>query len=217
MMIKEYKLAIVIFLLTVLLGIILGSTLPAEVRIPTHWNIEGEVDGTASKTMGLVLIPVVMLLLILFFMFFPQISPRYKRSEAKFRQILPVFATVLELMFASMYLLSLMVARSTKFNGSELLWVLLGIVFVLLGTLLPKLPSSFLIGIRTPWTLSSERVWQKTHHLGGKCFVYGGILMLMAGVTSSFWGAGRYIFYGILVMIVIIPIIYSYLLYLQEK
>ncbi len=157
-MIKEFKVAIIILLITIILGLVIGIPLPSDAKIPTHWDIEGKVDSFASKTMGIILMPGITLLLLLFFIFFPYISPRYRQQEHRFKKLLPVLANILVLMFSGIYLLSLAVARNAAFDGSELLWVLMGIMFILLGNLFPKLPSSFFIGIRTPWTLSSERV-----------------------------------------------------------
>ncbi|MCF7911326.1 MAG: SdpI family protein [Candidatus Cloacimonetes bacterium] len=212
-MIKRYKVAIIIFLITVILGLVIGLPLPKDVEIPIHWNIEGKVDNTASKTQGLLMLPGIILLLLLFFMFFPRISTRYRKQEERFKSILPVFANIMVLMFGCMYLLSLVVAREASFDGTELLWVLLGIMFILLGNLFPKLPSSFFIGIRTPWTLSSEEVWRKTHRVGGYAFVTGGIFFILAGVVGNLFGIGRILFYVIMGLMVIYPILYSYIEY----
>jgi len=212
-MIKKYQVAIIIFLVTLILGLVIGLPLPDDARIPMHWNVEGEVDNTTSKTMGLIMMPGIILVLLLFFMFFPLISTRYKEQEQRFKKILPMFANIMILMFSSIYLLSLVVAREAHFDGTELMWVLLGILFILLGNLFPKLPSSFFIGIRTPWTLSSEEVWRKTHRVGGYAFVIGGIFFILAGVVGGILGIGRILFYVILGLMVIYPILYSYIEY----
>ena len=215
-MIKRYQVAIIIFLITVILGLVIGLPLPSDAKIPIHWNVEGKVDNTTSKTMGLIMMPGFILLLLLFFMFFPYISARYREQEKRFNKILPLFANILILMFSSIYLLSLMVARKAQFDGTELMWVLIGIMFILLGNLFPKLPSSFFIGIRTPWTLSSEEVWRKTHRVGGYAFVIGGIFFILAGVVGNILGIGKVLFYVIIGIMVIYPLLYSYIVYQKE-
>jgi uncharacterized membrane protein len=215
-MIRQYRVALIIFVLTLILGLVIGLQLPAEARIPTHWNIDGEVDSYVGKTAGMILLPGITLLLLLFFMFFPRISPRYRRQEERFKKILPLMANIMVLMFGCLHLLSLMIASRADFDGTELLWVILGIMFMLLGNLFPKLPSSFFIGIRTPWTLSSEVVWRKTHRVGGLAFVIGGILFVLMGVTGSVFGLSRMFFYIMIGIMVIYPLLYSYLAYQKE-
>lgn len=212
-MIKKYFLAIIVLVLTVILGLVIGNDLPDDVKIPTHWNAHGEADSWAGKTLGLTLLPGISLVMLLFFMFFPWFSPRYSEQAKRFDRILPTLAAILTLILSAMYLLSLMVAGNAEFNGSELLWVIIGILFILLGNLMPKLPSSFFIGIRTPWTLSSEEVWRKTHRTGGKAFVTGGVFFVLAGVIGNFIGLGIILFYIILGLTVIYPIAYSYIAY----
>ncbi|MDP8220261.1 MAG: SdpI family protein [Candidatus Stygibacter frigidus] len=212
-MIKRYQVAIIIFLITVILGLVIGLPLPSDAKIPIHWNVEGKVDNTTSKTMGLIMMPGFILLLLLFFMFFPYISARYREQSKRFNKILPMFANIMILMFSSIYLLSLVVARKAEFDGTELMWVLLGIMFILLGNLFPKLPSSFFLGIRTPWTLSSEEVWRKTHRVGGYAFVIGGVFFILAGVAGNILGIGEILFYVILGIMVIYPLLYSYIEY----
>lgn len=215
-MLKDYKVAIAVFLLSVLLGLIIGLPLPADAQIPTHWNIEGKIDGYASKTAGLIMFPSISLVLLLFFIFFPQLSPRYRQQEKRFKKLLPLFANIMITMFSCIYLLSLVVARKGEFDGTELLWVILGIMFILLGNIFPKLPSSFFIGIRTPWTLSSEHVWRRTHRVGGICFVIGGIFFVLAGVTGKLLGIGIILFYVVLGLMVVYPLLYSLIEYHRE-
>ncbi|MCF7919108.1 MAG: SdpI family protein [Candidatus Cloacimonetes bacterium] len=215
MMIRKFWVAIVIVLITIILGLVMGSPLPADAQIPTHWNIDGKVDGSVGKTMGLILMPGITIILLSFFIFFPWISPRYRKEAERFDKILPTLANIMVLLFSAIYLLSLMVARNAELDGTELMWVLLGILFMLLGNLLPKLPSSFFIGIRTPWTLSHEEVWRKTHRVGGKAFVAGGIFFVLAGVVGNFLGIGRVLFYIIMGITVVYPILYSYIAYQQ--
>jgi len=70
----------------------------------------------------------------------------------------------------------------------EIMGVGLGLLFILMGNYLPRLPRNFFFGIRTPWTIASERVWKKSHRVGGWLFVIGGISiisLIINGVKSS--------------------------------
>ncbi len=90
-------------------------------------------------------------------------------------------------------------------------------MFILLGNILPKMPSSFFIGIRTPWTLSSEHVWRKTHKVGGICFVMGGLLMIF---IPAIWGnhaTALTIMFVLFITLILCPVLYSFFLYKKEE
>ena len=86
--------------------------------------------------------------------------------------------------------------------------VFVGIVFASIGFILPKCRQNYTIGIRLPWTLSSEKNWEKTHSFGGRLWVWGGIIMAILGIL----GFGIALIFGMLVL-AIVPMIYSYVYY----
>lgn len=92
---------------------------------------------------------------------------------------------------------------------------MIAVLFILLGNLMPKFKSNFFTGMKTPWALSSENVWNKTQRLGGRLFFFGGLVILMSCFVvpekQLFWGA-----MGIMLLICLIPTIMSYLWYQQE-
>jgi len=212
-MLGKFKLAIVIVLVTIVLGLVIGLPLPKDAQIPIHWNINGDIDNSVGKTQGLIMMPGFVIVLLAFFIYFPKISPRYKEQAKRFDKLLPMIANIIMLMFSAIYLLSLLVARNAEWDGTELMWVIVGVFFILLGNLLPKLPSSFFIGIRTPWTLAHEEVWRKTHRVGGMAFVLSGVFFAIAGVVGNFFGIGKILFYIIMGITVAYPILYSYIAY----
>ena len=95
--------------------------------------------------------------------------------------------------------------------------VSVGLMFVLIGNQLGKSRSMYLVGIRTPWTLASEEVWIKTHRLGGKLMVLGGLLLALFAFLPLPSGLFATLFGGIVAIVVIVPIVYSYLLWRREK
>ena len=84
----------------------------------------------------------------------------------------------------------------------------MGLMFIIVGNLLPKCPQTYTMGIKLPWTLASEENWNKTHRFGGKLWVGGGILTMATAFLGSFW-----LLIGVLVVMVVAPTLYSYLYY----
>ena len=87
----------------------------------------------------------------------------------------------------------------------------MGVLFVVIGNLLPKMRQSYTMGIKLPWTLNNEENWNKTHRLAGKLWVGGGIVIMATAFLGSFW-----IMIGILTLMVIVPTVYSYCLYKKQ-
>ncbi len=99
----------------------------------------------------------------------------------------------------------------------NIIFYLLGLMFIMLGNLLPKIPSNFFAGIRTPWTLSSEEVWRKTHRCGGICFIAAGILMIL---VTAIWGNNsnaNIIIFTLFIPLVLYPVLHSFILYKKEN
>jgi len=93
--------------------------------------------------------------------------------------------------------------------------IMVGILFILIGNYLSQIKSNFFMGIRTPWTLSSDEVWRKTHLVGGYSFVIGGLLFLASPLIANPWNA--YIPLIAILIAALFPIVYSYIIYTQEK
>jgi uncharacterized membrane protein len=89
--------------------------------------------------------------------------------------------------------------------------LLVGLMFIIVGNLLPKCRQSYTMGIKLPWTLANEENWNKTHRLGGKTWVIGGIITMATAFIGSFW-----ILLGVLIVMVAVPTIYSYCLYRKQ-
>jgi uncharacterized membrane protein len=153
--------------------------LPAEALIPTSWTLDGQIDGYASKLPGLfgpvALFPVVVGVLFLV----PKIEPRrinLARSAKAFRAT--VYAAIV--FFAAVHVLIVASALGYALAVGRVLPVGVGALLVVIGNWLPKTRSNFLFGIRTPWTLSSDYTWRRTHRVGGRIFVALGLVMMFA-------------------------------------
>lgn len=185
-------------------------TLPQ--RVPMHWNASGEIDRWGDKSETL-MIPILMTgLVYVLFLILPKIDPKGKLESMgnklnSFRMILTCFMSVL----------SIYVLYSIKTHNADpkMLFPLLGLLFAFLGNYMKTMKPNYFIGFRTPWTLENEEVWKKTHKMGGMLWFIGGLLM-----TFTFLLDGKtqlYTFMAILVVITIIPVVYSYLEFQKQK
>jgi len=193
-------------------GILLWNQLPEQMA--SHWNINDQVDGYMSKFWGVFLMPVISLAMFLLFLIIPSIDP-LKANIAKFRETFNVFIL---LIFAFLiYLWKLSILRNlgyTNFKMSTSMLPALGLLFIFIGFMLRKAKRNFFIGIRTPWTLSSDNVWDETHRLGSILFMISGVLAIIGGFfsgTTAFW-----MLFAPLIGSTFFLLAYSYVLYQQE-
>lgn len=204
--------AIILIAASLLTGALLWSRLPEQMA--SHWNINDQVDGTMSRFWGVFILPLITAGMLLLFMLFPMVDP-LKANIAKFRPIFNLF--ILLIMLFMIYIWTLTISWNlgfTNFKMSAAMLPALGFLFLFVGYLLKKAKRNWFIGIRTPWTLSSDRVWDETHSLGAILFYVCGILALAGSLFGvySFW-------------FVIIPtmstalflVVYSYLVYRREQ
>lgn len=172
---KSELIVLLVILLSFALGIYLYSQMPE--RMVSHWNSKGEVDGYLPKFWGLFLMPIISFGLLLLFILIPKIDPLRANIE-KFRKYYDGFVVLLIFFLFYIYLLALFWNAGFRFNMSQAIIPAVGIVFYYIGILVEKAKRNWFVGIRTPWTLSSDRVWEDTHKLGGKLFKIAGIIAL---------------------------------------
>jgi len=210
------KTTIILVLTLIAIGLIAGLLLWNQLpeQMASHWNVNDEVDGYMSKFWGVFLIPLTTLGLFGLFMIIPNIDPN-KANIAGFRETFNLFIVFfVTFMF---YIHALTIAWSlgyTNFKISSAMLPFLGLLFIFIGYLLRKAKRNFFIGIRTPWTLSSDSVWDKTHQLGGNLFMLTGALAFAGsffGGLTAFW-----LFFVPLMVSVLFLVIYSYVLYRNE-
>lgn len=193
-------------------GLLLWNRLPDQ--LASHWNIHDEVDGYMSKFWGVFMVPLIALGMFGLFFIIPGIDP-LKSNIAQFRQSFNLF-TVLIVAFL-LYLYGLTLAWNlgyTGFNMSASMLPAIGLLFIFIGFMLRQAKRNFFIGIRTPWTLSSDRVWDKTHQIGSILFMLAGALAVIGsffGGATAFWMLMFPIFGSTIFLA-----IYSYVLYKQE-
>jgi uncharacterized membrane protein len=213
---SKYGLCIGVWVVELVLALYLGSSLPSDARIPSHWNVQGEMDGTMSLTMG-VWFPLGIGALILgVFLAFPWISPRYREQEERLNRVMSDICLLLMLGFAIIHLLSLRLAVNPPFaNNGKWILIVIGGMMVGLGNLLPKVPQNYFVGVRLPWTLSDEENWRRTHRAAGWCFSLGGLALALSGLLPL----GVYRLAAVIGAIVLLtlPVGFSYLFFLKGK
>jgi uncharacterized membrane protein len=182
-------------------------------RIPTHWNVRGEADAWVSKeNVGptMLFVPIGMLVLSVLMLVLPRVSPRrfeVSRFSVTFEMLMAILVGM------ALYLhVVMLIAGLNMLAASVVGRVLLGGIiafFGLIGLLLPKVQRNFWMGIRTPWTLASDRVWQATHCVAAWCFTAGAV----AGLLLVVMGAPLEWCLGGLLGVVVIPVVYSLIYY----
>ena len=192
-------------------GIILYARLPDP--MPAHWNAAGEIDGYMSKFLGIFLMPIITVALVGLFLIIPNIDP-LKANIAKFRSVFNLFIVAFAAYMLYVYALTLVAAVGTPFNMTVMLLPAVGLLFIGAGFMMSKAKRNFFIGIRTPWTLSSETVWDETHKLGSKMFMLGGVVTIICAFLGQ---AGIWLMLAAMLAAAFVPIVYSYILWQREN
>jgi uncharacterized membrane protein len=204
--------ALTMISLALLAGAALWNQLPDQMA--SHWNASGEVDGYMSKFWGVFLLPLITLGMFVLFMIVPNIDP-LKANIAQFRETFNLFIVLIIAFMLYIYGLTLAWSLGYQdFNMSTAMLPFMGVLFIAIGFMLRKAKRNFFIGIRTPWTLSSDFVWDKTHQLGSILFMASGAFTIIGGLfggMTAFW-----LMFVPLIGSSLFLVIYSYILYRDE-
>jgi uncharacterized membrane protein len=197
--------------------VILAASIASAVvypRLPetaaSHWNAAGQVDGYMPRFWAAFLMPLVSVGLLLLFLAIPAIDP-LKANIAKFRNYYNAFIVLIIVFMLLIHAITLAWNLGyDQFNIGNAIIPAVGLIFIFAGVMMAKAKRNFFIGIRTPWTLSNDTVWDETHKLGSKLFIAAGIVTIL----SAFFGeAGFWIMFSIIMIAALVPIIYSYILW----
>jgi len=190
----------------VAVAVYLYPNLPEQ--IPTHWNIEGEVDDYTAKPWGVVIMPMAALLTFVIMRLIPVISPKGFRTD-EFVGVVNVFTVAIVGFMSGVAILVLLEANGQDAHINEMIFTGVGLLFIVLGNYMGKVRKNFFIGIRTPWTLASDEVWSRTHRLGGKVFILIGLFMML----NAFVRFPVQWLIASIVIVALVPVIYSYVIY----
>ncbi len=204
---------IIIFLIIILSFAVAFYFYPQMPEISaSHWNEKGQVDGYISKFWASFLMPIISLLVALLFLLIPKIDP-FKENIKKFRGYFEGFIIILLLFLLYIYLLTIFWNLGFKFSMNYFMIPPLAILLYYAGILVEKAKRNWFIGIRTPWTLTSEQVWDKTHKIGGRLFKGSAVIALLGMLFIE------YAFYFVMIPVIVLVVFaffYSYFEYQKE-
>ncbi len=186
--------------------------LPAT--IPTHFDLSGQADGWSDKSSLPFLIGGIGLVMYLMMLVIPYIDPKKKLEEMdgkyfSLRLIMAVF-------FAAIGIFIIYSAQQGELAGTKFLFLLMGGMFAMLGNYFQAVRPNYFVGIRTPWTLQSENVWKVTHRAGGRLWMIGGLLIMIASLLVDDTNIRAFIFGTILVIMIAMPILVSFMEFKKE-
>ena len=193
----------IIILLPILAGVILWDKLPEQ--IPTHWNANGEVDGWSGKAFAVFGLPCIMLAVQWLCVMGTSTDPKKANHPEKILQlvlwIIPVISVVL-------FALTYVAAFGKEVRVEVIMPLLVGLVLTIVGNYLPKCKQNYTIGIKIPWTLNSEENWNRTHRFAGRLWVVCGFGIMLTAFVGGVW-----LFFPIVLLMVLVPFVYSYILH----
>ena len=196
-----------IILIPIFIGLILWDKLPEQV--PVHWNVNGAVDGYATKTQAVILLPLVLVAFQWICVLVTLLDPKKQNINDKMFTLVLWIIPVISLLCNSMVYAT---ALGHKVNVEIIMPLFMGVLFVIIGNYMPKCKQSYTLGIKLPWTLEDEENWNKTHRMAGFLWVTGGVVIMATAFLGAFW-----LFFVVLIPMVVVPFVYSYCLYKKNK
>jgi uncharacterized membrane protein len=182
------------------------NTLPN--KVPTHWNYKGEVDHWGDKFSLVGLLFMLPVLVYIIMLVAPKIDPKKRITlmGGKFYQ-LKFFLVLFMSLLASFIIF---VTKNQSFSSPNLIYIIIGILFLVLGNYFKVIQPNYFIGIRTPWTLENNEVWKVTHVFAGKLWVIGGLVIVLGGLIFENYSFSI-VFISLVVVLAIVPMVYSYI------
>jgi uncharacterized membrane protein len=179
-MIRKLWPGILLNLAAAVFGWAVWSQLPE--RVATHWGLHGQVNGWSSRTVSVVLLPAIALVMAGVLSIAPRLDPKRRNFPLHAGAYWVVTNAILGFL-ALMHVATIGYNLGWPMNLATVVGIGVGVLFVLLGNLLSRVRPNWIFGIRTPWTLSSDRAWRETHRVGGYGFVLVGLLVLLTAMV----------------------------------
>ncbi len=201
---------VLLSILPTLMVLVVYNKLPAQV--PMEWGIAGDVVRYDDKY-KLFFVAGLNIIIGIWIPILPKIDPKkqnYTRFETTYTTIHILFMLFMVIMMGvslveSLYPNTIMVGK--------VICAIIGTLFVLIGNQMPKVKWNFFMGIKTPWALSDECVWNKTQRLGGRMFVFCGLLMVIACFVIAKQQVLFWLCMAMVVLMCAVPTVMSYIWY----
>jgi len=208
---NEQKALVILFVISIVIGAYAYAILPSQ--MVTHWNAQGKPNGYLSKEHGVFIMPLVLAFISALCFVIPKIDP-FKANLEGFRVQYERFFIVVAVVMLLVQIQSILWNLGTMIDFSITMPILLGLLFIYLGFFLEKSKRNWFMGIRTPWTMSNDKVWERTHQVGCKIFVVAGILSIL---SAFFPVIGILPVIGFILLGSLFLIVYSYWVYREEE
>ena len=193
----------ILIVLPILAGIILWDRLPEQMA--THWNAAGDIDGWTSKPFTVFGLPLILLAAQWLCVLGTLADPKKENHPVKVLHLVLWIIPVLSLVLGT---ITYATALGKAVRVEVIMPILIGLILAIIGNYMPKCKQNYTIGIKIPWTLNSEENWNRTHRFAGWLWTFSGIVVMLTGFFGGFW-----IFMIIVLLMVLAPILYSYLLF----
>jgi uncharacterized membrane protein len=202
----------------VIAALALGISVWAYPQLPptvaTHWSLNGTPDGFSTRGWALAIVPIVLIVMTVLFNVLPKVDPR-RENYAKFLSSYWLIANAIIVFMLVAHALIVASGLGYSLRIDRLMPLGVGLLFIFLGNYLTRVEPNWFVGIRTPWTLSSDTVWRKTHRTGGLLMVIGGVVLAVGAFLPH--GAFLPLFVTTIVIVALIPIVQSYVLWKREQ
>lgn len=186
------------------IGLAVYRSLPEQ--IPVHWGISGEVDNWGPK--AFIFMGPVMSLFCILLAEIRRIDPK-KENYEKFQKHYYTIFFLVSLIGLGIELMTIAAVKGIEVKVNLIVSLLVGIVFIIMGNLMPKFKHNYYAGIRTSWTLANEDVWYATHRFAGKIWFAAGFIILVSAFLPPVWNF--VIMMAALLVCVLTTAVYSYL------
>lgn len=191
----------------VIFGVLVFEKLPLQ--IPIHFDNGGNPDSYLSKALAIFGLPIFLAAINVYTHFRVNNEPKINNPSSALKQAVKWVTPVISIIFIP---LSLVIAMGAKLPIVMIGTALAGIVIVICGNYLPKNRQNYTLGIRLPWTLHSEKNWNKTNRFAGFVWVIGG-LIIIANAFLSKW----YVSIVVIALLVVLPFLYSFMIFKMES
>lgn len=182
-------------------------------RVPSHWNLRGEVDGWLPRMAGAFLMPAIATAVVVLRGSVRRVDPRADNVD-RFAGDWRLILNLVTLFMAVMHVATLGHALGWPVDVPRVSVAGVGLLFVGVGNYLPRTRSNWFMGIRTPWTMDSERVWRATHRVGGRVFVIAGLALAVSALLPT--DARAVVLAAAVASVVVIPLVYSYVAWRRD-
>ncbi len=182
--------------------------------MPTHFDMSGQANGWSSRLFGAWMVPLFLLGMWGLVRVLPAIDPRGS-NYAKFGGAFEAIIVSIMLFMLGMHIVVLRASLGYPAAMQRVVPFGIGVLFIVIGNLLPRARPNWFVGIRTPWTLSSDRVWEKTHRLGGRLLVAGGVIITITAFAWARWA--HVVLITVVTLCAATVLIYSYLEWKREQ